>query len=111
MKRMNVQQLISLAMALLMAHPGSPGFRLWGAAAPVRGPRPITIVHALVAPAAAAAAAPAPGARKPVAAQVVVALPGQSVTTLPDGQILTLGGQSAAGAVARAALKPAAGVA
>ena len=74
----------------------------------LRGPagQPISIIHTSVAP-AAAAAAPAPGARKPVAAQVVVALAGQSVTTLPDGQILTLGGQSPSGAVGRAALKPA----
>ena len=105
MKRMNMQQLISLGMTLMMAHPvwGGTGLSLSRQAR-----RPISITHTAMVPAAAAAAAtPAPGARKPVAAQVMVTLPGQSVTTLPDGQILTLGGQNAAGAVGRAALKPA----
>ena len=87
-RKMSVQQLISLGMAMLMAHPAllaGPGPRRQAA-------RPVSVGSRPVAP-AAAAATPAPAAvRKPVATQVVAALSGESVTVLPDGRVLTLGG-------------------
>src|SRR5947208_14752800 len=92
----NVQQLISVGMAMLMAHPAllaGPGPRRQAPAA-----RPVSVGSRPVAPAAAAAAAAATpvAVRKPVAAQVVAALSGESATLLPDGRVLTLGGQSGA---------------
>src|SRR5437867_2515012 len=99
---MNVQQLIRLGLTLLMAHP------VWGGAGlSLRGPisRPLSLPHIALAPAAAAAAAAPAATPKPVAAQILLPLPGQTVTTLPDGQLLTLGGQGAAGALSRAALR------
>src|SRR5437773_12235236 len=111
MKRMSVRQLISLGMALLMMH---PALVTGGSGSNPRPPehisRPITMTRP-IAPAAAAAAAPALTGRKGVAAQVVVPFFGETVTTLPDGRVLTLGGQNATGTVGRAALKPAGGIA
>ena len=66
----NVQQLISVGMAMLMAHPAL----MAGPRRPAPA-RPVSVGSRPVAPAAAAAATPAPAAvRKPVAAQVVAAL-------------------------------------
>jgi RHS repeat-associated protein len=105
--KMNVQQMISLGMAILMAHPalmaGAPV-----PSGPSQSVRPVALRARSV---AAAAAVSTPITRRPVAAQALTALSGESVTTLPDGRVLILGGQNGAAAVARAALKPAAGVA
>ena len=86
MKNLTNQGLLSLTMALVMLAPVQPPL----IAAPPVAARPGE--HG------------SPLRRAGIAAQVAAALPGQSITMLPDGSTLVLGGLTAAGSAGRALL-------
>jgi hypothetical protein len=99
MKRMNVQQLISLGMAALMAHPA-----LWPAGQALAQERRQKPIGSAAPPLVAANRRVTKKSTPRIAPQVAAAYAGESTTLLPDGRILTAGGLGPSGVSARAVL-------